>query len=421
MIKQVKEWFTNEELRKKIMLTLLLLLLYRAGIHVPLPGITLDALKSESLGSLALLGLFGGGQKGLFSVFALGVMPYIMSSLIIQLLSQDVVPILTRWKEEGEYGQRKVKRLTYILTAVFGFAEGYGVMISYDKGVPGLFTSHDTKFFIMLGAVIMIGTLLLVWIGETITKKGIGNGVSLIILASILTQLPQGLTQIAKSLFAGVEKEELFLPIAKSSVLLLLLFGLYVVMVMVHEAKRNIPVSSSKKGMGSTNLPIKLLVGGVTPVIFASSFLVLPSILGFIKDKPDWVTSIQNSVNLQHWIGIVLYGTLIILFSFFYAFIVLEPKKIAENLGKGGQYVPSVRPGKETEEYFKGVIFRITVFGGFILAAIAIFPPILNSIGKLPATTSIGGVGLLLLVNVSLDTLSNMKQQSASSSYTRRF
>ncbi|MCP5029347.1 MAG: preprotein translocase subunit SecY [Actinomycetia bacterium] len=432
MLHSLRNMFKVPDLRMKILFTLGMLALYRFGSFVPVPGIDLDAVKlmreqAESGGVLGFLQLFSGGGLTNFAVFALGIMPYITSSIIMQILTV-VVPKLEEWQQQGAVGQRKITQWTRYLTVaiatvqatglVFLFHNGGGGLVSHDGGAApiDLVPEFNAPRVLLIVLTMAAGTALIMWMGELITQKGIGNGMSLIIFASVVSQLP--------STGATIRAEAGNLVFAVS---LFLVIVMLVGIVFVENGQRRIPVQFAKRSMGgrrmvggqSTYIPLKVNQSGVIPVIFASSVLYLPVLLSNVLPADGWGAKVQswidnNLLRPDNIFYVLIFGLLIIGFAYFYTAITFDPAQQAENIRKQGGFIPGIRPGIQTERYLGRILSRITLPGALFVASIALIPSILLA-QTLPrgsqATFAFGGISILIAVGVVLETMKQIDSQ----------
>lgn len=415
----------NADLRKRLLFMLAMLGVYRLGVHVPVPGVDGNAVVSffeaQSSGIFGLFNTFSGGALGQFSIFALGIMPYISSSIIFQLLT-SVVPYLEALKKEGEAGRKKINQYTRYGTVVLAIIQGWSISTwlmnsTSPEGQP-LVIGSDVGFMpfrLMAVVTLTAGTCFIMWLGEQITERGIGNGASLIIFAGIAAEIPSG----AASLYALVDKGEL----SGFFSLLLILFMVVVIgcIIFLEVGQRRIPVQYSQRGQGrqamttpSSHLPLKINFSGVIPPIFASSLLLFPATMAQFFDAP-WLVAIKDSLAPSGGIYNILFVGLIIFFCFFYTEIVFNPNEVADNLKKYGGFVPGIRAGKSTADYIQRVLERINVGGAIYLSAICVLPGILIDQLKIPFY--FGGTSLLILVGVALDTTQQIQSHLISAKY----
>jgi preprotein translocase subunit SecY len=406
-------WLANAwrvpELRRRVLFTAFILAAYRLGSWIPAPGV--DAAAISSLfggGVLGLLSLFSGGALSRFSIFALGIMPYVTASIVIQLLTV-AVPKLEQLKREGESGYAKITQYTRYSTVVLAAAQaaGYAYLFNRSGGLK-----LDTGRLVLIIVTLAAGTTLLMWMGEQITKRGIGNGISLLIFASILTSAPAGIHAWAN----GSPVEKLFFPIVA--------LGVVVSVVFVQEGQRRIPIQYARQtsgrrqiGGGSTYMPLRVNMAGVIPVIFAATLLALPQTIGsFVPSTTNWINS---NFSPSSWTYLIVEAVLIILFTFFYTAVQFNPVDQADELRKYGGYIPGIRPGAPTAVYLDRVLTRLTLPGSIFLALVAVLPSVfINEFNFSQATArALGGTSVLIVVGVALDTMRQMESQMMMRSY----
>ncbi|MDI6615612.1 MAG: preprotein translocase subunit SecY [Syntrophaceae bacterium] len=397
------------ELQKKIIFTFLLLAVYRIGVHVPTPGIdtqALAALFEQAKNSLlGLFDMFAGGALSTLSVFALGIMPYISASIILQLLTV-AVPHLEKLSKEGEAGRRKITQYTRYGTVILSIIQGFGIAVGLENmaGPTGLsiVISPGWAFRLMTVITLTAGTSFIMWLGETITEKGIGNGISLIIFAGIVCRGPEAVINTFRLLSTG-EMGIFFVVI-----LLVLMIAVVGVIVFVESAQRRIPVQYAKRVIGrkmyggqTTHLPLKVNTAGVIPPIFASSIIMFPATIANFVPHP-WMQAVSGFLMPGKIVYETLYVALIIFFCYFYTAVTFNPVNVADNMKKHGGYVPGIRPGKKTAEYIDTVLTRLTFSGAIYVSAVCVLPSILISRFNVPFY--FGGTALLIVVGVALDT-----------------
>lgn len=395
------------ELRNKVAYTLLMFIVFRAGVHIPVPGV--DASVIESLftagGLFGLLDLFAGGALSKFSVFAMSITPYINASIIMQLLTA-VVPTFEQWSKDGEEGRKKIAKVTRYGTVILGFIQAFGM--SYALRANNALIDNSILSVIVISIILTAGTCLLMWIGEQITAHGIGNGISLIIFAGIVARFPSGFSTIYQYLQVGT------INIFQAILFAIIAVAMVVFVIAVTQGQRRIPIQYAKRVVGrkmygghSTFLPLKVNQAGVIPIIFASSVLMFPVTLAqFVQ--VDWVRSIANYFTWGTPIQTVLYAVLIFMFTYFYTAISINITDMADNMKKYGGFIPGIRPGKPTADYVDRVMTRITFAGAIFLAFIAILP---NFIGGITGIEGVyfGGTALLIVVGVALDTMQQVE------------
>lgn len=426
MIKLLIESFKAKDIRSRILFTLSILIVFRLGTKITVPGVNAAALQdlSSSSSLFSLLNTFGGGALDSYSIFALGVSPYITASIVVQLLQMDIIPKLAEWAKQGEVGRRKLNQVTRYLTVGLAFVQAIGISYGFNALTgSGLVLNPGTDTYLMIAVMLTAGTMLVMWLGEQITVKGFGNGISMIIFSGIIARIPSDLSGFYNSQIrnAGDEMAQAIL----FSVLIAIAFvAIVVTVVYVENAKRKIPVQYSKRSAGSgqdTHLPLKVNSAGVIPVIFASSFIMTPqTILGFFSASnadAQWFIILNKVFNLQEPIGAVIYTVLIVVFTYFYAFIQVNPEKVAENLQKQGGYIPSVRPGKPTQDFISTTLSQLSTVGAVYLGVIAILPILASNIWNLPQSVSLGGTSLLIVVGVALELMRQLEGQMSKKSY----
>jgi len=408
-----------DELKKRILFTLGALLIYRLGTYIPIPGINPEALadvfRQQQAGILGMFNMLSGGAIGRMAIFALNIMPYISASIIIQLLT-TVSPHLEALKKEGEQGRRQINQYTRYGTVVLAAVQGYGIAVGLE-GAGNIVIDPGWFFRITTVITLVGGTVFLMWLGEQITARGVGNGISLIIFAGIIAELPSAL----------VGTLELGRQGALSTVLIIGLFVMAVAVVafivFMERAQRRLLVQYPKRQVGNrmfqgdaSHLPLKLNTAGVIPPIFASSLLLLPiTVANFSAGGPEWLTSITATLGRGQPLHIIIYVALIIFFAFFYTAVVFNPKDTAENLKKYGGFLPGIRPGERTAEYIDYVLTRITVVGALYLAAVCVLPELLISYWGVPFY--FGGTSLLIVVSVTMDTVAQIQSHLLAHQY----
>ncbi len=417
----------NSDLRKRILFTLAMLAIYRIGVHVPTPGVdgaaVLSFFQSQNRGIFGLFNTFSGGALAQFSVFALGIMPYISASIIFSLLT-TAVPYLEALKKEGEHGRRKINQYTRYATIALAFIQGYGISTwlmnsSSPEGKPLVIAAAVgfLPFKMMTIITLTAGTCFIMWLAEQITERGIGNGSSLIIFTGIAAAIPSG----AQQLFQLVSSNEMKGIVA----LLLVLFMVFVIAAVIYMevAQRRITIEYSQRAGGSgmqsmqtptSHLPIKINFSGVIPPIFASSLLAFPATMAQFVEIP-WLKAMSESLSPSGTIFNILFVALIVFFSFFYTEIVFNPTEVADNLKKYGGFVPGIRAGKSTADFIQKVLDRVNVLGCIYLSVICVLPGILAS--QLNVPFYFGGTSLLILVGVALDTAQQIQSYVITQKY----
>lgn len=419
MFKTISNFMRVGDIRNKIIFTLLMLIVFRIGTFIPVPGVNTDVLKAQDqLNVFGVLNIFGGGALQNFSILAMGIMPYITASIIVQLLQMDVVPKFTEWAKQGEMGRRKLAQFTRYLTIVLGFIQALAMSYGFNNLAGGLLIEDpNIGTYLLIAIVLTAGTAFLMWLGEQITAKGVGNGISIIIFAGIAAGIPTAVNQIYAQQFEDAG-DQLFLRMVTVVLLALAVLLVIVAVIFIQQALRKIPIQYAKRLAGrspvgghSTHLPLKVNSAGVIPVIFAVSFIITPTTIASFFGPNDVTRWIQRIFDYTEPIGMIIYVALIIAFTYFYTFVQVNPEQLAENLQKQGGYIPGIRPGKNTQEYVTKILYRLTVVGSIFLAIVAILPVFFIKFADLPSTAQIGGTSLLIVVGVALETMKQLESQ----------
>lgn len=422
MFKTVSNIWKVEDLRSRILFTLFILLIYRIGSFIPVPGVNTDVFKEAGNNGTDLFGLlntFSGGALFQFSIFAIGIMPYITASIIVQLLSMDVIPKFAEWAKEGENGKRKLAQITRYGTVVLGLIQGFGTAVGFNRRyglemIPGAtFTDYLT-----IAIILTAGTAFLMWLGEQITERGIGNGISVLIFAGIVAAIPGHIRTLYQTQIADLPSDQLFWGILKLVLIVIAVVVMIVCVIFVQQGIRKIPVQYAKRVVGrkmyggqSTHIPLKVNGAGVIPVIFAVSLLMFPVTIAQFWSTHAWAQWIQTHMMYDKPLGMVLYIILIIGFTFFYTFVQINPVQMADQMKKNGGYIPGIRPGKPTSSYITRVMSRITLSGAIFLAIISITPVVFGKIAGLDQSIQLGGTSLLIVIGVALDTMKQIETQ----------
>lgn len=424
-----KAIFTNKDIRNRILFTLFAFLVYRLGSAITVPDVnTADLVAGIEDNSLfAMINLLGGGGLEQFSIFALGVTPYITASIIIQLLSMDVVPHLSELAKNGATGRKTLDKYTRYLAVVFAFVQSFSLVYGFSQTYTTLIEGGVTMAKIMyIATIFTAGSMFLVWIGDQISIKGIGNGISMVIMAGIVGRMPQQFTDAWTTLIGAESTIENGAWLFAGYILVYLLIIIFVTL--INTAERRIPIqytSSSiqlSKRSESNYLPLKVNSASVIPVIFASSLMMAPLQIASFFPTNDIIRTMQDWLGLQTWYSLVIYVLLILFFTFFYTKMQINPEKISENLGKSGAYIPSVRPGTETKNYVNRVLSRITVLGSICLALIAVLPHIMPLIWTdMPTSMALGGTGMIIVVGVAIETVRQVQGLITQKSYKKYF
>ena len=414
MLQSISNIFKIPDLKKKILFTAVILIIYRLGSFIPVPGVNAQALK-EFLGGASGTGgnlfgmfdLFVGGNLGRASVFALGIMPYITTSIVIQLLG-GVLPFFERLKKEGAEGQKKITQYTRYGTVIIASFNAIGISIFLQSGVEGAVPNPGFLFIFTSVLTMVTGVMFIMWLGEQITEHGIGNGISLIIFAGIIARYPQGFYNMFRMVQVGAM--QVFMAVGVLIVMVIVTGAV----VLITEAVRKIPVQYAKRIIGrkvyggqSTHIPLKVNTAGVIPIIFAQAIIMFPrTIATFFKDS-DFMNSLVLLLSPGAFLYTVIYVGLIIFFAYFYTAMVLNPVEMAENMKKYGGFIPGRKPGKKTSEYINNVLVRITLPGAAFFAFVAVMPEFMSKWANLPFY--FGGTGLIIIVGVALDTLQQIE------------
>ena len=415
MLSSIIDAFKVPELRKKILFTLAILALYRFGAYVPVPGIPFHefATAFQDTGvAMTMLDLFTGGALSNFSVFSLGIMPYITASIIMQLM-QGVIPAVGRWAREGDTGRRKITQVTRYLTLGLGLINAVGYLLLFKSPAYGVQFSTEVPEAltnIIIVFTLVAGTAFIMWMGELITQRGIGNGMSLIIFVSIVSRVPSAIFSSATL------TNDLGTGIALTIVILAVVLVCIPLIIFVERAQRRIPVNYAKRVQGrkmmggqSTYIPLKVNAAGVIPIIFASCIIYFPAQLAAIFNV-DWLTTFANWCSTG-WLNWLLTVALIVFFAYFYTSMVFNPEETADNIRKQGGFIPGVRPGTATVQYIKNVINRVTLPGGIFIALIAVVPTIIFYFTNNQLIQAFGGTSILIMIGVALDTMSKGESQ----------
>lgn len=421
MLSSIIDAFKVPELRKKILFTLAILALYRFGAYLPVPGIPFNEFatsfmdqNSQSVGgvSMTMLDLLTGGALSNFSVFSLGIMPYITASIIMQLM-QGVIPAVGRWAKEGETGRRKITQITRYLTLVLGLINAIGYLLLFQSSQYGVVFSDAIPTWltsIVVVFTLVAGTAFIMWMGELITQRGVGNGMSLIIFISIVSRVPS-------AIFSSVNLQaDTGMGIAITILIFLVVLACIPAIIFVERAQRRIPVNYAKRVQGrkmmggqNTYIPLKVNAAGVIPIIFASCLIYFPAQLAALFNV-GWLQSVADAVSTG-WVNWILTLVLIVFFAYFYTSMVFNPEETSDNIRKQGGFIPGIRPGKNTTDYIRNVLKRITLPGGLFIAAIAVVPSILFYFTGNQLIQAFGGTSILIMIGVALDTMTKLESQ----------
>ena len=419
MLSSIIDAFKVPELRNKILFTLAILALYRLGAYVPVPGIPFNEfasafLASEGSGvSMTMLDLFTGGALSNFSVFSLGIMPYITASIIMQLM-QGVIPAVGRWAKEGETGRRKITQWTRYLTLVLGLINAIGYLLLFQSSAYGVVFSEEVPHWltsVVIVFTLVAGTAFIMWMGELITQRGVGNGMSLIIFISIVSRVPG-------AIFSSINlTADTGMGIAITILILLVVLACIPAIIYIERAQRRIPVNYAKRVQGrrmmggqNTYIPLKVNAAGVIPIIFASCLIYFPAQISALVPGADWLRVFADAVSTG-WLNWILTVALIVFFAYFYTSMVFNPEETADNIKKQGGFIPGIRPGKATADYIRTILKRITLPGGLFIALIAVVPSILFYFTGNQLIQAFGGTSILIMIGVALDTMTKVESQ----------
>ena len=417
--KLLREALKVKQVRSKILFTIFIVFVFRIGTSITVPWVNANSLNALSgLSFLNMLSLVSGNAMKNFSVFALGVSPYITASIVVQLLQMDLLPKFVEWGKQGEVGRRKLNQATRYIALVLAFVQSVGITAGFNalSGAKLLTVPLTPQVFLVIGGILTAGSMIVTWLGEQITDKGYGNGVSMIIFAGIVASIPDMVKGIYVDYFVNVPSSRLtssliFVAILIIAVLLIVYFTTY-----VEQAKYKIPIQYTKIAQGapsSSYLPLKINPAGVIPVIFASSITAAPAaILQFVSASGldwEWVKTAQELVSTSTPTGVALYALLIILFTFFYTFVQINPEKAAENLQKSGAYIHGVRPGKGTEEYMSKLLRRLATVGSIFLGVISILPIVAKDLFGLSEVVAFGGTSLLIIISTGIEGIKQLE------------
>ena len=427
MIRLLKDAFKVKDIRSRILFTVLILFVFRLGTHITVPGVDASRLNTiADLPFLNMLNLVSGGAMQQFSIFSMGVSPYITASIVIQLLQMDIVPKFVEWSKQGEVGRKKLNQATRYLTLVLGFVQSMTLTAGFNYYTQlGFVNNPNMATYIVIGLILTAGTMLVTWLGEQITERGIGNGVSMIIFAGIISRLPASIKELIEDYFINVDQSDIWLNAIFMALLVIAVLIVITLVTYVQQAERKIPIQYTKRVAGaptSSYLPLKVNAAGVIPVIFASSFITTPNAiiqaLGSSYRGETWYEVVQTIFSYNTVPGAIIYTVLIVAFTFFYAFVQVNPEKLAENLQKQGSYIPSVRPGKGTEEYVSRLLMRLSTVGSIFLGLVALLPIIAQMAWNLPQSIGLGVTSLFFIVGVALDTAKQLEGLMLKRKYT---
>jgi preprotein translocase subunit SecY len=417
----LKSFFKNKDLLISIAITLAILILYRIGSLITIPNVgKVDTATGQSSFS-EIVNLLGGGGLRRFSIFALGISPYITAQIIIQLLSSDLIPPLSRMAKSGEKGRKKIDMISRLVTLPFAILQVFAIIqVSDQTGIiqTSNWTAATWAYSI---SVLIAGTYFAIFLGDIITKKGIGNGISLIIAAGIIANLPYDFTNVYRSISGNSKETSTFTHVIYFMIYILFCLVLIALVAFISSSTRKIPIQKTNQGVIADQelpyLPIKLNNSGVIPVIFATSLISIPLTIAQIlkEDYPKW--DINNYLNLNTPVGMTVYFVLVLLFSFLYSYIQTNPDELADNLKNSNSFIPGINPGRDTSVYISKVMYRINWIGGPYIAIIATLPYLIDFIWKIPSTSALGGTGLIISISVCIETYKTIKSSLTKKGY----
>lgn len=409
---------TNKDIRKKIYFTILLLTIFKIGTTIRVPNTP----EIGDLGFLELLNLMNGGALANFSIFALGVMPFITASIIITLAQKDVIPYLKELSKQGQVGRQKLAQITRYLGILFAFVQGYMMATAFIGDEVTRLDRLEVAF------ILTAGTAFLIWLGDRVTFKGIGNGISMIIMAGIISSLPTMLSTVYTYLMDTSSVQAMALSIVQVALFILLYFGIVVGVVFMERAQRRVPIQHSNKtsaaySKSNAHLPFKINSASVMPVILASMIMAVPMVIAQFADSERVNYIVSNYFMYTTLVGFLIYMVLIIFFAFFWTFMMQNPKELSKNLSKNASFIPGVRPGADTKKFIIDVLAHLTFIGAMFLVILSAIPIFFNTITGLPENVILGGTGLLIVVGVALETYRQLESSLVSRNYqggTRR-
>lgn len=416
MLKTLK----NKVVLKKLLITLFIFLVYRIGCMLTVPGIDADAINLDMYSPFGLMNMLGGESLKNFSLFALGVSPYITAGIIVQMLAgAEVVPIWYDWQKEGEKGKRKLEKATRALALVLALIQGGSLVYGFNNQY-GIMESTTIKNYVFVTLMLVVGTMIVTWLGDCIELHGIGNGISMVIFAGIISGLPSTIySNFGNLVLAAIGTDQVAQGVIHFIIFLLIYLVLILGVIIIEGAERRLAIQNSKGFNNGTNnsfLPVKLNPSGVMPVIFAQTIITTPQmIMSFINY--DWYEKMSEFLSFNRWTGITVYALLIFLFSFVYTEFVFDAEDVADNLKKNGSFIPTIRPGKDTEKYIRYVLKNTVIIGAIGITVIGILPYVLNMFTTVMNTDSLGGNGIIICVGVALEGIALLEQVQSNNKY----
>lgn len=426
--KVLTESLKIRQIRKKILFTIFILLVFRLGTQISVPGIDVAAVKNlQDLPFVSMLSLVSGNALSNFSIFALGVSPYITASIVVQLLQMDLVPKFVEWGKQGEVGRRKLSQATRYISLFLAFLQAIGITIGFDTLSEFNLTTEPLtpNLAIEIGLILTTGSMIVSWLGEQITEKGYGNGTSMIIFAGIISSLPTTFTALYNDFFVNVSKDQRVMSASAGVAVVIVVLAIVYITTYIQQAKYKIPIQYTRRAQGApanSYLPLKLNPAGVIPVIFAGSVVAIPSTITQILSSQhatvSWLVTIQKYFNYSTPQGALVYAFLIVLFTFFYSFVQINPEKTAENLQKSGAYIHSVRPGEQTEKYIGYLLRRLATVGSLFLAVVALLPVLANMAFATTGKMVFLGTSLIIVIMTSLEGIKQLEGYLMKRQYT---
>ncbi|MFA5409692.1 MAG: preprotein translocase subunit SecY [Bacilli bacterium] len=415
MLALLKQMFSpkNKDILKRVLFTLLVLFIFKLGTMIQVPG---TESITKDLGFLDLLDSMGGGAFKKFSIFALGVMPYISASIITQLLQMDIVPYFSELAKQGASGRAKINKINRYLGIALAFLQGYVFSFAF------LPTGSSALEYMRISIILTAGTAFVLWLGDQITQKGIGNGVSLIIMAGILMTTPTMFTEAFSEMIKTTSTQAIVMGSISFAIFVIVYLAIVIGVIFIQQAERRIPIQYSNKTSSAYTakqnyMPIKVNSAGVMPVIFASMAIAVPATIAQFIKNDGFILFVEKYISYDTLTGFILYMLLIIFFAYFYTYMQLNPDDMASNFQKQGGYIPGIRPGKETSSYVKQVLSRLTIVGALFLMFIAGLPIVFSQLSNLSSSITIGGTGLLIVVGVALETYNQLESRILTRSY----
>lgn len=417
-MKKFLKMLTNKEVSKKVLFTLFILIVYKIGMNLTIPGTAIDSLSFESASVFGLMNMFGGGALQNYSVFAMGITPYITAGIVVQLLAMGVIPVLSDWNDEGENGKRKTEKVTRYIGFVLAIVQGFALTYGFDKQY-GLLLSSTWRSYVLTVAILTAGTMILVWLGDMITTYGVGNGASMIIVAGIISSLPSTFSSTFSQIFSiGTTAWTVTKFVGYILLYLLLILGV----IIVENAENRIPIRYATGGMSNPGarmsyLPIKINSAGVLPIIFAQTLLTVPvSIAGLCNYNT--YTTLSKLFSLGSASGLIIYGLLTFGFAFLYTHMILDVEEMSDNLKKQQGFIPGVRAGKDTEKHITKVINGTTMIGAIAITVMALLPYLLSLVTSVSTVSALGGTGVIIICGVAADTISQLQTVTVENKYS---